>query len=220
MLNDTHTLRNSFVFLLLIGLGGTTALAGFGNVNLTKLSIDEVGRLFLTALFAALVIERAVEVWINYRFDPVKRDLQKGVFLAEQRIVAFQKDIEDLNGVRKPGDPMTQELIAVTKQLQNAREEKTQEEHLINEQLRNHLDYKTRSAQFLALIFSGAAAAFGIRIFEQFSPDGFKDAVGETQFILFQSADVVLTTLLLAGGADGIHKIIGPFLKMKDDVTK
>ena len=35
------------------------------------------------------------------------------------------------------------------------------------------------------------------------------------QLALFRFMDVVMTTALLAGGADGIHKLIKPFLNYR-----
>ena len=48
---------------------------------------------------------------------------------------------------------------------------------------------------------------------------GSENCTYTTQYILFMTVDVLVTAALLGGGADGIHKIITPFMTYSKAVT-
>ena len=64
-----------------VAIAALAAVNGFIAIDLDKLSGGEVGTLFLTLIFTALVIERAVEVYINNRFTATELSLNKDIRL-------------------------------------------------------------------------------------------------------------------------------------------
>ena len=58
------------VALLVLAILAT--VFGFKEVQISSTSLDEIGTLLLTLILVALVIERAVEVYVSKRYDPQK----------------------------------------------------------------------------------------------------------------------------------------------------
>ena len=71
---------------------------------------------------------------------------------------------------------------------------------------------KIRAANSLALILSALVSVVGVRLLGQLVQLDSEQAAGVFggfwQSRAFHVTDILLTTLVLAGGADGIHKII------------
>jgi hypothetical protein len=67
----------------------------------------------------------------------------------------------------------------------------------------------TRKITFLTSFIGGTALAMaGVRIISAFLADDAQFAMGEAQRSIFLSLDVLVTGLVLAGGADGLHKLV------------
>ena len=67
-----------------------TAL-GFREVQLSSTSFDEIGTLLLALSLVALVIERAVEVYVSKRYDPEKLRLRRPLTRAEAKLSKAEK---------------------------------------------------------------------------------------------------------------------------------
>lgn len=79
--------------------------------------------------------------------------------------------------------------------------------------------YKARTRR---VAFAGAVllcltiSAMGVRALEQLVDPPVLARFTDSQFRVFRTVDVALTGLLLAGGADGLHKIVSLFLNQVD----
>jgi hypothetical protein len=68
---------------------------------------------------------------------------------------------------------------------------------------------ETRGITFLASFIGGTLLAMaGVRIISAFLADDAEYAMGGIQRDIFLSIDVIITGLVLAGGADGLHKLV------------
>ena len=84
----------------------------------------------------------------------------------------------------------------------------------------NHLSKlraaKLRAASVLSLTFGALASVSGVRVLGQFVPTRDEKIIGvladsALQLDAFRVTDALLTALVLAGGADGIHRMISSF---------
>ncbi|MEM6634374.1 MAG: hypothetical protein AAF667_00655 [Pseudomonadota bacterium] len=144
--------RGRLVAIALLPLASvSSAGSGFAEISLGELDAGDLTTRFLALVMIALVIERAVEIYIKARFGPPE--------------------------LRPTGDGLS-----------SAKRQ------------------RARAAHAAAGILSLAVAAVGIRVLAQFLPGGSAD-LAPSQRLAFQTVDMVLTTLVLAGGAEGIHRM-------------
>lgn len=240
--------RLSVLTLAIVVLASFLVADQFIEIGLEQLGSGDVGRLLLTVIFAALVIERAVEVYINNVFRP-KEDLAKfditraerSVELAEESLTAEQK-----RQARSDIQPDAELISDLRNKLAETRSSLLEERMEATPELAKIRREKGVWASTVATLLSLAVAAIGIRILGQFLPldsssgeligplantcaelvrtsgvsavDQLSDSARtacqavELQLTAFRTVDIILTTLLLAGGADGIHKMLNRFL--------
>ena len=83
--------------------------------------------------------------------------------------------------------------------------------------------YKARTRR---VAFAGAVllcltiSAMGVRALEQLVDPPVLARFTDSQLRVFRTVDVALTGLLLAGGADGLHKLVSLFLTQVDRLTQ
>ena len=75
----------------LLFLSLLAAVAGFKEVQFSSNSFEQIGTLFLVAL----VIERAVEVYVSKRYDPEKLRLRRPLTRAEAKVVKAEKALAE-----------------------------------------------------------------------------------------------------------------------------
>ena len=80
---------------------------------------------------------------------------------------------------------------------------------------------KAGVSAIVATVLGAAAAAVGLRVLEGLAPEGLEAALGggATQLFWLRGVDVTLTALLLAGGADGLHRILGQVLRRRRELA-
>ena len=226
--------------------------AQFVEIGLERLGGGDIGALLMTVIFTALIIERAVEVYITNAFGP-KEDLAgsdialaaRSVELAEEALTAEQKR------QAQPGaQPDAEEITRLRTEIAKVRDELLKAKQKAEPVLAKIRRNKGAWAGAVATLLSLAAAAVGIRILGQFLPlDNSGSIVGplantcamelvaqskesvdnlseatraaceavDLQLAAFRTADTILTTFVLAGGADGIHKIIKQFISYRSN---
>lgn len=152
--------RFTTTFLIATLLTSGAVALQFTPVSLAGLTPTDIVTRFLGLVFIALVIERAVEIYIKNRFQ---------------------------------GAPASPGLKAA----------------------------KRRAAANASLLLSLAVAVSGLRVLAQFLPGGPDTALANValQAMVFDAVDIVLTCLLLSGGADGMHHLVKGFLSETDETT-
>ena len=212
---------SKWALVIVLGVAIVGAAVGFVEVNLAELKVGEIGTLLATVVFAALVIERAVEVYINNAFNPRENYLRRGNTIAEQELAIAEEAVnQELARQSKPGAARDSQVLADLRAAARAAREQLRSARLeALDDLTDHRAKKTAWAGAVSTILSLAVAAAGVRILGQFLPvdanglvtGPLTDDGAAAQFFAFRAADIVLTTFVLAGGADGIHQIIKRF---------
>lgn len=201
-----------------IVVGAITAwsLAGsLGALNLTAVTPASVGTVLTSLIFVALLIERAVEVFVS----PITAD-DKQNLVGEQNKV--RTAIDDLKALLAPqptvANPSPPQPEAAQAEAYTTRIGDLQK---IDQTLTIRINALDKQTQKLALSFSVpisfVVALAGARALGPFlidSTGGKVTQLSNNQSAIFAAADVVLTAGLLAGGADGIHKILDRFIKL------
>ena len=213
-------LATGFIAALLVLAILATAF-GFKEVQLSSTSLDEIGTLLLTLILVALVIERAVEVYVSKRYDPEKLRLRRPLTRAEAKLAkaeqALAEERERRHGSSRPPSPEDQQymdrLVQDVQEAHAAVDEADERTWLPLSKLRAA---KLRAASFLSLTFGALASFSGVRVLGQFLPLQDGKIIGvlaesALQLDAFRVTDALLTALLLAGGADGIHRMVSSF---------
>ena len=205
----------------LVGFSLLAAVFGFREVQFTSSSFEQVGTLVLTLILVALVIERAVEVYVSKRFDAEKLRVRRPLTRAEATLTKAEKTLAE-ERERRQGSTRapTQEDLDYMKQLvddvrdaHTAMDAADEQTWLSLSKLRAS---KVRSASVLSVVLGALASVSGVRVLGQFVPTQDGELIGALaesalQLDLFRVTDTLLTALVLAGGADGIHKMVSRF---------
>ena len=194
---------------------------GFREVHLTGTTIDQIGALLLTFALVAVIIERAVEVYVSKRYDPENLRLTRPVARAEARLARAERllaeERERRHGsTRAPTDVEEAEFQKLVQATQNAEQQCDAAEEAAWHRLSQLKASKLSTASYLSLLLGALASLSGVRVLGQFLP---VDALGSLsgslalasqalQLSAFRVTDTVLSALLLAGGAAGIHRMV------------
>jgi hypothetical protein len=213
-------MNNLLVVWVCIVVGAVAAgvmAATLGAVQLQDVTPDKVGTVLTSLMFVALLIERAVEVFVS----PITADEKQNLVSEQAQLRATVVDLK----ARLVPPPTT---ANPTPQLPDAVQAATIQTaidtlQLADKDLATRINVVDKKTQKIALSFSVpisfVVALGGVRSFAPFightTPAASATAsASATQLALFTAADVVLTAGLLAGGADGIHKILDRFIKL------
>lgn len=230
-------MRNLFRHPTYVALGLTVVAAfvaarfEFKELSLRGLETAELGTLFLALMFTALVIERAVEVYVSNRYDPEEMTIQRDIRAAQQQLTLLEEALarEIAQPVPPSGDPSSagvaknksDTVTGLRREVVEAREAvRTAKVAALNDQI-DLETRKTAAAAAIATVLGVVAASAGIRIFGQFvevEGGGMPAALTGTAYQLawFRFGDVLLSALVLAGGADGIHQLVKGFLSKRN----
>lgn len=207
------------------GLASFFLAGSLVGVTLQEVTPDKVGAALMSLLFVALLIERAVEVFVS----PVTSD-EKQALVSEQAQV--QSRLTDIKAALLPAtDPALPVLLpAQIELLKSELAQKTARQLAIPNEIAG-VDRKTQKyALSFSVPISLAVALAGVRALDVFLPGSwvlngavvpagtaqavFQRGLNGGQLGLFTTVDVILTAALLAGGADGVHKILDRFIKL------
>jgi len=226
---------HSFTLVLTIAAAIFATWFGFRAINLSGLAGADIGTLFLTLIFTALVIERAVEVVANNRFMDLERKAAREVRETRQALTlaeeALQREYNLTIAVDSAPETRAKLLnakeeaaIEIREDIRARRLSLNQAKNAARPRLEELRHQKQRFTSSLATGLGLLAAMAGVRILGQFLPlNEAKEITGPIleanyQIELFRFTDVALTAMLLAGGADAIHGLLKDFLSKRTDV--
>ncbi len=202
-----------------------------GGVDLREVGVGKVTNVLVALMFVALLIERAVEVFISPSTGLEKEQLksEQARLRTAAALLGVQIDATRKASLAAPQDgAVSQQMAGLEAQLAANLSEAVRLEAGIAEENRRI----QRIALAISIPLSFLAALAGLRTLATFLPEIWTDAQGaivaagtvgavrqglalnEAQLQLFTAVDVVLTAGLLAGGADGIHQILDRFIKL------
>ncbi len=198
-----------FMYGVVVIGAAAAAAKGFVPLDFRSLESANILNLLLAAIFTALVIERAVEVWALGAFAPREQAIRSREMVIEGQIARKQKALDDEN---KRPNPDAALLADLREKIGKANAALLVEIERIAPQLQQLKLEKGSKTATLAVLLGLGAAVVGVRVLGQFLPADAATTMDPVQLGLFRFMDVVMTAALLAGGADGIHKLIKPFL--------
>lgn len=225
-----------FTPVVLIGAAIIAAVfLQFTPISLTGLAAADIGTKFLSLTFMALVIERSVEIYVKNRFGTREAELKQPIRVASRAVRAHRGALEAASAAIVPttANAVENEAAVATKydavkglqqSLSEARDAHLKATEGAEAALQTLKTEKKRAATIASLVLSLAVAIVGLRILAQFVPaDTFKNVAaavnGTGQLQTFHTIDILITTLLLSGGADGIHQLVNGFLGDRDELT-
>ena len=188
--------------------------AGALGTSITRLDAapDKVGTALTALIFVALLIERVVEVFVSPLTAGNKQGLEDQRVAAQAKIAEFETLLKPAATVANPvPTPPDAALVAdYAEQIKSLK--------LLDQALASEIKAKDKETQRLALSFSipisvvvalAGVRAIGPLLATTCGPN-WSDKVTpcDAPGVLMAMADVILTAGLLAGGADGIHKVL------------
>lgn len=190
--------------------------ARYDTVEFLPVTYDTVVDVLTPILFVALLVERALEVFVStgrkLKRVPLERRLQKAkqkVAQLKERIDVFQGQL-DAPGASDLTDVQRQAILdrkdGVNKLLPTA-QRKEREAQAKMEKYRGETG---RVAYVFGSLFGLVIGLAGLRVLAPLVDINLANWAGFQTFV-FHGVDVILTAALLAGGASGIHQIISVF---------
>ena len=79
------------VAILILAIAATAL--GFKEIQFNLTSIEQIGTLLLTLALVAVVIERAVEVYVAKRYDPEKVFARRPLVRAEAKLAKAEQEL-------------------------------------------------------------------------------------------------------------------------------
>ena len=239
--------RGSVTLLIAVGLAICVTAAGLGFVpiSLNALSAADLGEKFLTLIFVALVVERSVEVYVSNKYIAQEMSGRREVRLAEKHLDLEEKSLTALKeaAALATANPATaQDFMdkaeVQAQQVTQARVRLDTARRTAQPALEKVRVKKTTEAVSVSLLLSAGASLVGVRVLGNLFPEDFiildraheADSVirlvsaadtftiGYWQYQVLTAYDVFITTLLLAGGAEGIHNLLKNFLGKRKDI--
>jgi hypothetical protein len=173
----------------------------------TRVKVAAVVIAVLGVVLAALLQSRMVQFW-TFTIQDVTRILTPLILTA----LFMERALEVLlTPWRGEGAEQISRDVETAKHAANVQAVATNEKALIAYKA------KTRQIAYLSGLALGVViSALGMRCLEPFfEPKAFAD-LGTVQHGLLNGVDVLLTGALLAGGADGLHKLVSVFTNYMD----
>lgn len=198
---------------------------------LKPFGVNDIVQLLTLQLFISLLLERSLEVFITTWRGPFVEQLdinieQKKALLSEKiRLMEVQQkqllESNQISGLPPEGMSLEQQIIQnFTQNQQEPLKIFQPQMDDINEKERQKTAYKsdTRTiALWTSLLFGLLMSAIGIRSIE---PLVVIDLDNPIQVIIFRCLDALLTGGLIAGGSEGIHKLIKVFIDFMEATSK
>jgi hypothetical protein len=153
---------------LVLILATVAATNGFVGLRLDQVSPAAVGKVLVTLVFVALVIERAVEVYVTNRFEPCKAELRRGITIAKKRLMRAEETLAAETARQAERNGGGDERL-----LQERREQEAEARAALDrakaEAIGDLTDHRTRKmvwAAGAATLLSLLAAGVGVRVLE------------------------------------------------------
>ena len=205
------------------------AVFGFKEVQFSSNSFEQIGTLLLTLILVALVIRtsrRGVRGKALRRGEaPSSASADAGRGQAGEggddacRGTGAQAGGSSRQPTQEDQDYMNQ-LVKDVHDAHSTVDEADEQTWLPLSKLRAS---KVRAASVLSVVAGALVSVSGVRVLGQFVPMENGEVVGALaesalQLDIFRTTDALLTALVLAGGADGIHKMLSRFKAFRSPV--
>lgn len=182
----------------------------FLALDLVDVSLPQLGQLLAASLFVALLIERAVELILNWRFGadeiaiiaPLKQAVDRNS--AEMKMLARDMDL-----LVSPQDRITLIDDGLRHSAQCARESLPAQAAETRRKLEDLSLEKKGWATLSSLALGVGLSLSGFQLLHgAFAAQINLSQLPALQMHVFSFVDICLTSIVLAGGADGIHQVM------------
>ena len=182
----------------------------FVALSLAEVSLTQLGQLLATAAFVALLIERAVELILNWRFGPAEIAIVAPLKQAADRNHAQMKMLaRDMDLLVSPQDRMTLVDDGLRHSVLNARELLPAQAADTRGRLEDLSLLKKGWATVSAMTLGIGLSLSGFQLLHgALAPQVDLSTLPPLQANVFSFVDICLTSIVLAGGADGIHRLM------------
>ncbi|MCA8879760.1 MAG: hypothetical protein KDA73_07335 [Rhodobacteraceae bacterium] len=202
-----------------IGAIAFAARADFIALDFDGVSLGAVGTLLAVFVFVSLLIERAVEMILGFRYGAEEIAILTPLRQAATRNRTQAEMLaRDLDLLVSPQDRMT--LIDDTLQADvvAARRSLSAMAGDTRVRLEDVRRQKKRVAAVCSCILGVGVSLSGFQLLHGlFASETAWEALPRLQCEIFYAVDTVVTAVVLAGGADGIHQILRATLKLGEN---
>ncbi|MEH2406356.1 hypothetical protein [Nostoc sp.] len=200
---------------------------------LKPFGLNDIIQLLTLQLFISLLLERSLEVFITTWRGPFVEQLdisiqqEKALMSEKIRLLEVQQkqfpflESNQVSGLPPEGMSLEEQIIQnFTQSQQDSLKIFQPQIDYLNEKERQRTAYKSDTriiALWTSLLFGLLMSAIGIRSIE---PLVVIDLDNPIQVVLFRCLDALLTGGLIAGGSEGIHKLIKVFIDFMEATSK
>ena len=187
----------------------------FAAINFRDVPLRRLGELLASFVFLALLIERAVELILNWRFGAAEIEILTPLKqLAVRREAQMQLLSRDMELLINPNDRMS----LVDDGMTDASQALLSQAAGTRERLDELTLHKREWAFWCAMLLAMALAFSGFQMLH----GAFDYQVGLSELLpiqiqLFSFIDILLTAVVLAAGAEGIHRVISRLLEFQKE---
>ena len=200
---------------------------------LKPFGLNDIIQLLTLQLFISLLLERSLEVFITTWRGPFVEQLdisiqqEKALISEKIKLMGVQQkqfpslESNQVSGLPPEGMSLEEQIIQnFTQNQQDSLKIFQPQIDDLNEKERQRTAYKSDTriiALWTSLLFGLLMSAIGIRSIE---PLVVIDLDNPIQVVLFRCLDALLTGGLIAGGSEGIHKLIKVFIDFMEATSK
>ncbi|MBW4644249.1 MAG: hypothetical protein KME23_14905 [Goleter apudmare HA4340-LM2] len=208
---------------------------------LKPFGVNEIMQLISLPLFISLLLERSLEVFITTWRGPTSEQLnmgiqQQNVIISQKRklIEELEKEISALeanqvrfnqSGENSLGQQVLPDIPQYPREYLNKVRPQIDDLNTrlkdVNDQESKLLAYKSDTrviALWISLLFGLLISTIGVRLIEPLMM--IDDVSNPVQITIFRCLDTFLTGGLIAGGSEGIHKLIQVFVDFLEATSK
>lgn len=196
-----EAIRNNFAPVLVVGIVAAMLLASKANEFQSTGDFDFGKFLSSLVVFAvmAAIVERSVEVLMLIRFRSEKSPEQ--IALACAKAARNEQHLQEASRLKTAASP--QERLAIMKEWEQGPLRQIAQE--AEEARLKHQPLRTRWGVFFSVSISCAIATSGFLVLHEIVAASSGSLELPKPFLW---SDTLVTTLLIAGGAEGIHRLV------------
>jgi len=171
-----------------------------GVLDIKNITAGKTGNILAQLALYALVVERVTEVYINTTFNKYKADLKKLDAVETRKVHILQTTYKSQQNALEEQKQTLTALNAAKLDLEKKRQDANVDAQWID--LTNRIK---KHASIFGMLVGIALALVGARVLGSVAAS---ETLSTHQSTLLAGADVLITGMLLAGGAEGLHPLL------------
>ena len=200
---ETTKARKLIALFIVVAIVWTALALEYGPLNLRGGDFTLFGKVIGTLILMSAIMERVLDVFLTFLYSESADETSDKLEACEKEVEAAKKALEAAPGDTDAKVGLTKAGDALSEAKDKRRDQRT----------------KTRQAALPAAIVLGVLiSAIGFRVLDSLVDVGTAAAEAPwwVQPNVFQVIDVVLTGAVLAGGSDGLHKLMEVYRRVTE----